>query len=291
MCYIWLRMAHVTCFKKHTKLKKNMLGIINEIEKIADKILSEIKWLNYYEHQINYHGKDITIHCYKINKQSTYHGYTIRGYFEPINPNTFKIVFSESNKSTLVHELKHMDWYLRRAGKTDAYWFINHVGRHIIINYEHLFKDKETAQILQRTFYSCNPDEFEAHYHGLWMQIRKMITPEMSTAQRIKIIKDFLNEEEIFILYKAYYKINFNLESFFKTKEDCNFFINEFFYRQETLNKITQFDRLKSLIKSTILNKFIKDKNIDVGVKEFDYYINKTIKSNYKKFFRLYSSF
>jgi hypothetical protein len=118
----------------------------------------------------------------------------------------------------------------------------------------------------------------------------------MTREQKIETIKGLIEKESIYIFFKHYYNNEFRLEDFFKSKEDCNSFLKDFFYRQELFfnyqdDTISNLDRIKSWFKSNILNRFIKDDKLDSNVKEFNYYINKIVKRNYPKFSRLYSLF
>jgi len=72
------------------------------------------------------------------------------------------------DKPTLIHELKHLDRCIRRNFKTDSYFYINHIGSLIVKNYKFLFKSKDDIELLLDTFYFCNPDEFESHYHNIF---------------------------------------------------------------------------------------------------------------------------
>lgn len=207
----------------------------------------------------------------------------------------YTIKLSNLSKRVLIHELKHMDRAIRQSMKTDTYFYINHIGRYIAKQYSHLFIDKSSAETLIETFYYCNPDEFEAYYQDIYNEIRVQINDGMNRSQKIETIKKIIENEDIYTFFKYFYNNKFRLESFFKSKEDCNFFIKEFFYRQELFynqkdETISNFDRIKSWFKSNILNKLKKDEKLD-SVKEFNYYINKIVIKNYPKFGRLYALF
>jgi hypothetical protein len=141
---------------------------------------------------------------------------------------------------------------------------------------------------------SSDLDEFEAYFQSIYNEIKDEIEDDMSRSEKISTVKKLLEDSNIFIYFNYYYNNGFNLEDFFKSKEDCNFFIKEFFHRQDLFydNKdyeVTKNDKIKSWFKSNILNKIFKDKSINNDIKEFNYYINKIVNKNYKKFGRIYS--
>jgi hypothetical protein len=272
------------------------LGVLTGLDDMSRVIIDELSNKNYFKYKTKYLDKNITIHCFKTKDQ--YLDKELSGSFsvEDASNFEFKIKISDLTKSTIIHELKHMDRVIRRDMKTDTYHYINHVGRYVAKKYTHLFIDKESAEILIETFYYCNPDEFEAYYQNIYSDIKDQIDDNMTREQKIETIKELIEKESIYIFFKHYYNNEFRLEDFFKSKEDCNYFLNDFFYRQELFfnnqdDTISNLDTIKSWFKSNILNKFLKDDKLDGGVKEFNYYINKIVKRNYPKFSRLYSLF
>lgn len=272
------------------------LGILTDLEKMADTILNELSKKDYFRYKTSYLGKDITIHCF-LKKSSDYYK-ELSGSFSIDDGQNFEftIKIDELSKNTLIHELKHLDRAMRRGMKTDTYFYINHIGRYVSKEYGHLFKDKNKAEILIETFYYCNPDEFEAYYQDIYYEIKEMIEEGMSKKEKTEIIKENLENKDVFTFFKHFYENEFNLEDFFKSKKDCNIFLRDFFYRQELFfnqkdETISNLDKVKSWFKSNILNKFLKDQKVDVEIKFFNYYINKVVKNNYRKFYRLYALF
>ena len=280
--------------KRFNNFITEKLGIVEGLESIADNILTNLSDKNYFRYKGNYLDNNITIHCFKTSDKDIYK--ELSGSFRVDDGENFEftIRISDLSKGTLLHELKHMDRAIRRGMKTDTYFYINHIGRYVAKNYGHLFIDKNNAEILIETFYYCNPDEFEAYYQNIYNDLKDIITNDMNREQKIETIKEFLENEEVYTFFKHYYKNEFMLEDFFKSKEDCNFFLKDFFYRQELFfnqkdDTISNIDKMKSWFKSNILNKFIKDEKLDSGAKEINYYINKIVKRNYPKFGRLYT--
>lgn len=268
------------------------LGVLGGLSEIAEIILKGLSKNKYFRFTGKYLDKDITIHCFlsKFRKEN------LQGSFRVDDADNFEftIKMSELKKSTLIHELKHMDRSIRRDMKTDTYFYINHIGRYVAKNYSHLFINKDNAEILIQTFYFCNPDEFEAYFQSIYEELKELLDENMPRDEKISIIKQHFENEEIYQFFKHYYNNPFKLEAFFKSKEDCNFFLKEFFFHHEAFfheinTGISIFDKIKSWFKSNILNKLFKEKLTDKGFNEFNYFINKIVKNNYKKFSRIYS--
>jgi len=282
--------------KSFNNFLNEKLGVLSGLEEMADVILKELSDKNYFKYKTRYLDKDITIHCFKSKDSDIYK--ELSGSFSVDDSEKFEftIKISDLSKSTLIHELKHLDRTIRRGMKTDTYYYINHIGRYVAKQYGHLFTNKDNAEILIETFYYCNPDEFEAYYQNIYQDIKDLMFEGMTREEKIETIKSVIENEEIYTFFKHYYNNEFRLEDFFKTKEDCNFFLKDFIYRQELFfnqqdDTISNLDKIKSWFKSNILNKFTKDEKINPGVKELNYYINKIVKRNYPKFGRLYAIF
>jgi hypothetical protein len=265
------------------------LGVIPHLSLIAEDILSNIKGKKYYKWQGEYLQKQVTINCFIMDIPN------LEGSFQVENSQDFifniKISPDSKMKSTLIHELKHMDRAIRRKMKTDTYHYINHVGKYVAGKYTNLFKSKDAGEILVDTFYLCNPDEFEAYFHNLWEDISILITEDMTREQKIDIVRQTLENEQIWIIFKFYYTNPFDLMDFFNTESDCAYFLKEFirvldlFYNNKNFN-MTNFDRFKIWFKSKVFNNQKLDREL---LKEMNYYINKCVRSNYKKFSRLYT--
>jgi hypothetical protein len=116
---------------------------------------------------------------------------------------------------------------------------------------------------------------------------------KLNNYNKYNTIKNIVENEYIYKLYKYYYKNPFDLLDFFNSNIDCNIFLDEFIYRQDLFydmkdEKISKIDKIKYWFKSKI-NKIskndIKNKSL---LKNINYYINKNIQNNYRKFFKLY---
>ena len=266
------------------------LGILTTLEDMADRILKELSTKKYYRIETEYLGSQIKLDCYLIKPENKYKQELVGSlrYDDPKNLE-FSIRIASLSKSVLIHELKHMDRAIRRKMKTDNYFYINHIGRDVASKYQHLFKTKDDFDILMETFYHCNPDEFESYYNDIYYNIKEEITPEMSKPEIRKLIKESLEDEDVYILFKSYYHTKFNIEDFFKSKRDCNFFLSEFFDKMEKFHNeeddtISNTDIFVSWIKS-----ILKKSEEVVSVKEINNLINRLAHKNFQKFGRLYT--
>ena len=263
------------------------MGIINELEPISDDIISKIGDKEYLKYEMNYLGFNIIINIYVLYDKK------LLGDFQVENSDKFEfnIRLNGLDKSTLIHELKHLDRCIRRNFKTDSYFYINHIGSLIVKNYKFLFKSKDDIELLLDTFYFCNPDEFESHYHNIFNDIRNEL--KLNNDNEYNTIDNIIKNEYIYKLYKYYYENKFDLLDFFNSNSDCNIFLDEFIKRQDLFynkkdEKITKNDKIKYWFKSKI-NKIIFNDEINKSLlKQINYYINKHIQNSYKKFYKLY---
>jgi hypothetical protein len=282
-------MIHLQKFTRFHKIEEK-LGILTELEWLATIIQKELQDENYFQYTGQYLGVSITIDCYK-NK--TTDDYTGSLGVESKRDYHFKLTTELADFPTILHELKHMDRKIRRKMKVDTHFWINHIGRDVIRQYPHLFKSKSLLEILLDTFYFCNPDEFEAYFHSLKADLDIITQSTQDPKLKFDLIDSAIKDEEIYQIFKFYYKNPFDLRDFFNTTADCNFFIKEFFrfqqlHADEQTTKVGKLDLLKSWFNSTILNKIRPDEKEDSQVKQFNFYINKIVKNNFKKFSRLY---
>ena len=245
------------------------LGVLYGLDDISNLIINELSDKKYFKYKSRYLDKDITIHCFKVgNNKDIYQELSGSFCVDDASNFEFTIKLSNLSKRALIHELKHMDRAIRQSMKTDAYFYINHIGRYITKQYSHLFINKSSSETLIETFYYCNPDEFEAYYQDIYNEIKVQINDGMNRSQKIETIKKIIENENIYTFFKYFYNNKFKLENFFKSKEDCNFFIKEFFYRQELFynqkdETISNFDRIKSIVYFTLIYKLRYEEEIN----------------------------
>ncbi len=85
------------------------MGIINELEPISDDIISKIGDKEYLKYEMNYLGFNIIINIYVLYDKK------LLGDFQVENSDKFEfnIRLNGLDKSTLIHELKHLDRCIR----------------------------------------------------------------------------------------------------------------------------------------------------------------------------------
>lgn len=274
---------------KFNQFINEALGILDSIESLYEKIKKNLSKKKYYRLKTEYLGKKITIHCFFGDPGSDASQQMLAS-FKTLDPKRyeFEIKTNDLSKPVIIHELKHMDRIIRRGLKVDKSFNISHIGRYIAKNYPHLFTDKNNMETLIETFYYCNPDEFESHFNDMYQQLKE----ETSGMDKIEIrnyITEFLEEQEIYIFYKHFNKDKFNIEDFFKSKRDCNFFLREYkkhikSFFDDKEEGITKLDTFFSWITSSMS---VPEEN--VSTKEINKVINKTVRNNYPKFGRLYT--
>lgn len=287
------------------------LGIVEGLEDIADEIIEGLKESrrkygimsykrNYYLLETEWRGKEIKINCYV---DPTMSGRS--AYFQVIDSDKleFKIVMEDLNRNILVHELKHLDRNLL-TGYSSKISNINILNRNLLKKYQYLLKKDNNElgysdiEILSDVIYYSNPDEFEAYFNEMYTELKGLIDDSMDDNEKKSIISEYLESEEIYMLYRAINNGVFDISRFFKNNRNANYYIKEIIKRVEEIpknpkqikikiktNKFDIFiDKISKFIKS-----YMKDEEIDKSVKWLNWFVNNNIKKNYPKFNRLYT--
>lgn len=204
------------------------LGIVSYLEPIADHVIEKLKDRNYYELKTRIRDYDITIEFYLLSNLDNSGSFGI----VDLDNKIFKIKLKTLNKSTLIHELKHLDRYLSKNIKTSIYWgqegIMTHITNFVTKKFKHLFKDKDIAETLSLIIYLSNPDEFESYFNGIYYKIKYKIVDSMSKEDKMKIIEEELKGEIIYAIYKFYSKNEFDIRKFFKSNRDMNQYLKEY---------------------------------------------------------------
>jgi hypothetical protein len=267
---------------KYSDFLFEKLGVLSSLEKITDLVIDELKDKNYFLLETEYLGKKIKINFFLQEIKG------LDGIFRVDDPEKleFTIKIEKLSKNILIHELKHMDRALRRDLKTDAYHYLNHIGKYVANKYKYLFKNKTVDLFLNIVYYS-NPDEFEAYYNDMHLTLKEMTNGLTEEEKRLKI-KDYLSNSEIYIMYKFFYENKFDISNFFKSNKDANMFIDVLYDTIEKFgNKEEYYIKIGNVIKNRIKNLFKKE-DLNIKSNDINYYINKNIRRNYPKFSRLY---
>ena len=251
---------------------------------------------NYYKLSTNYLSKNITLHCYKVNKlEENIAVFSVIDY----DKLEFKIKTTANNISSIVHELKHMDFALRGKGREDKFFRLRHSGRYTTKSLKHLLDDGSMS-VLDMIFYCVNDDEFQAQYHDMYYDLKKEISDNMTNDEIRKNIDEFLNRKKVYILYSIIYKYGVDIRAFFKSKRDLYYWLDSLRKRMEYIDKegddyyIKKSEIYLNKIKFFI-NKFRKDieqsSDNEKFIDKINYMMNLHVKNNFKKFSRLYALF
>jgi hypothetical protein len=285
------------------------LGIDKDIESQAQEIYKKIKHSNknefsfiLYETSGNYFFKLI---IGKFDK-------TASGRFIISDDNKEMTVLlkDRNDYSTLLHEMKH----LSRAIKNKGSHFNDFIYKtHKLISNMDL-KDKDPIKVQKQIFYVYDIDEFEAKYHGYYVDldiylkkiidIKKQSPNDKSVSKDfiIDVIKGFLNtcDDMTYTWWVGYFngeKVSkeFNFSNYLKESD-----INRLFYlitkkdfkpgySYTDMFKEIYFD-LKNILK-TKMNIYSKEDKVLIQKyrKSFELEINKRKKVFSKKFYRLFS--
>jgi len=285
------------------------LGIDKDIESQAQEIYKKIKHSNknefsfiLYETSGNYFFKLI---IGKFDK-------TASGRFIISDDNKEMTVLlkDRNDYSTLLHEMKH----LSRAIKNKGSHFNDFIYKtHKLISNMDL-KDKDPIKAQKQIFYVYDKDEFEAKYHGYYVDldiylkkivdIKKQSPNDKSVSKDfiIDVIKGFLNtcDDMTYTWWVGYFngeKVSkeFNFSNYLKESD-----INRLFYlitkkdfkpgySYTDMFKEIYFD-LKNILK-TKMNIYSKEDKVLIQKyrKSFELEINKRKKVFSKKFYRLFS--
>lgn len=232
----------------------------------------------------------VTINIQYGNRQIDGYGAFVQ--VENLENFEFNLYTSLLQLPAIIHELKHIDRIVARKFKTRDYYYINHVGRHLLNHIkDELFFGPESKELLQKTFYFLDPEEFEAHYNEIYQVLKVKINADMSNDETKKFISKFLKNQQVYKYYKFYYKEGeFEIDRFFKNRASCNRFLEMF------LQKLDEFDAESdkyydewSMNEKEIEN--IDEIELNSLSKEINHLLTKQTVKGYKKFARLYAIF
>jgi hypothetical protein len=275
---------------------RESLGMSDELDSLLNRVWGELSGdKKFHKWSGEYLGESITVHIFILPS-----GRGLVGSFrvDDSHLREFTIKIDSFDRTTLRHELKHLDRAIRRGMRVDGWYWIKHMGRFVAKNYKHLFVNDSHYKIFLDTLYYCNPDEFEAHYGDIVENLKHTLRDKVEREEKIEFITKTLKESEIYQYYQYYYHNPFNLEDFFKTREGMSFFLQEFWKKTELFSReldysIGNLERFRSWFRTTILIPTLgsRERISPVGVGVFNSLIRKTVNNNWKKFGRVYSLF
>lgn len=204
----------------------------------------------------------------------------------------FNLYTSTLQIPTIVHELKHIDRMVAKPTTRD-YYYINQVGRHVVKNFpKELFFDGDNSKnILSKSFYFFDPNEFESYYNDMYRTLKSKLSASGNIKSK-EIVKKFLKTHTAYIYYKFYYERGFDVDDFFKNTSYTNYFLNLLLEKiiifrdgEDEDIRYRDFSQLKDLDIQP------DDATLTSFGKEINQLMNKQIIKGFKKFHRLYTIF
>ena len=268
------------------------LGVVSEIDDIIKVVQDKLgSGETEFTLQTRLRGKDTEIKFVYNPEREEYKGSTMHSYFQlsdadPDQPK-FLISLGDLKSSTIAHELKHLDRELARQLIVNISYYLSHVGRDVIQNMSYLAKDEESEDILSLSLYLINKDEYEAYFNEFQREIKSMINPDMTQEEKERLIKEYLEEHDIYLLYK---EINdaggFNLESYFKDRASMLKYLSAFTSKMEEFiedrtEEYEDWEKIKGSEEDT-------PSGMAKLAKKINHHFTKIVKEGIKKFDRLY---
>jgi hypothetical protein len=268
-----------------SSLQFESLGVSSYLDTIVDEVKKNL-FNGSKEYILNTHirGKKVRIKFLYNNGSEKYKGQDINSYAQLLNPDPENIEFlinlGDLSDQSIIHELKHVDREISRDLYADFYYYINHVGRDVIDNNQHLFRSDDEYEYLNSVFYLINPDEFEAYFNDIYKELSIKIQKETNNLEKTKIIGNYLKETDIYSIYKEMSGGDIFLKDFFKDEESLNYFLSLFSLKMnQFIEDDPEYDNWK-----------IKPPRINMN--SMEKYINKLLikqaNKGFKKFSRLY---
>lgn len=273
------------------------LGINNDLEHQADEIFKEISQSNEIEFEFPFYHNSSN-HFFKLKIKDL--GPRKYGHFiaktNYLNGTEATITLSNrKDRSTLLHELKHLDRYLYKR-KEDI----------LKDPLDILYDDNKVLSTEKQIFYVYNTDEFEAKYHSYYININEYIKSEIDKYKSAK--KDKLLIKHLIDMYflscedKSFNwwdNVDFKFSYYLKPKE-----INDLFY---TLTKkedeyededrdyfyaITDvINKMKDFLRKSLNIGYSKSEKLEMEKlkNKYEKEISRRKKIFYKKFRRIYT--
>ena len=264
------------------------MGILTSLGKIADELLELFKKSKKFTFETEIENIPIILKC-EYKKIGNHDGQTTHLY-----DNVFSFIISDINRSIIIHELKHVHYDRVTKGSDDKYNLVSHISRSIL-DYKFKYINK-TPETLYDIFYYTNPNEFEAYFNSMYEELLER-TKNKSKRVKREIITNFLNDTELFMIYDFYYKNEFDITDYFYNNTFLSEYLDEYIriltdFKNDGETMIDNNNFLKSQFKK-LIEIFKQPKELTIDQKktlnDINKAINKTVKKNYKKLFRLYT--
>lgn len=251
------------------KLFLEKLGIREYLSGMADDILLNLKkninqktGNSYYEYNGEFNGKPIKVDCYYIKSSaySTRIG-TANAHMEIEKPQSgfceFKIVTSDLNKSLIIHELKHLDYYVSRQSEPKMLKVPRSGSDKLLkavnmATYKFPFLIKSAPTLLSILYYS-DKNEFESFFSAIYYELKEMISGIISREDKRKKIFDFLNIHPCYIVLEFLHKKKFDIKKCFRNNRDMNLYLN---YVNDILDSVDKDDDYQFKVGDAAITRF-----------------------------------
>lgn len=290
---------------KHIKKFNEALGINKDLEEQVDAYYKEIvenpdkDVFNFFYHHNNVkQGFKLD-----IKKLSGNNGSVVHGNLE-LNGNSVIIHLSNRNdKPTLLHEVKHLDYFLRLYPDISKVTDKNSIKKTNIFGIRDVIGVDKYSRVIYYILYIFDPNEFQSRYHGYYVQIdeyiKKHISENPTTDEIYKLVDKCLNSsiDDCFKIYMSNDPIRFddyesirNINMVFDS-----IILNDTKSTNKIYSKIKQF--LPNIPIDEVITKFKQYFNIyskkekfkiDTVVNRLEKEMNKRKLKYKRKFLRLY---
>jgi hypothetical protein len=261
------------------------LGVSSEVEKIAQQVQRELLASERsYLYKGEMIGRQVSIEFKLQTDFESYKGYILHSYMQFLGATEkeagFFVSLGDPELPTIVHELKHIHRVLARGLMADETYYLDHVGRDIIENVEE-WGSLPQREGLSDILYMATPDEFEATYNEWVQQIRSMNSPGREE------ILDFLEGQDLFVLYKEIIQSGFSMRDWFKGEKEMLLFVQYFLIKKsEFLEESPEYEEVWNPPQEISTPTRI----LKTQVKKIEFLISSNCKKNYRKTMRLFSA-
>lgn len=265
------------------------LGINDSIEQQVDLYMQEIKDnpdKNEFEFTYNLNGRKypFTLKIFKLEK-GTYGKFKIDKGIAEIH------LLDRDSKSVLLHELKHLDYFIRRNNCFNTLLKVAHDKLSSI-------KNNDELSLVKNYFYLYDQNEFESRLHEYYINFDNYVSERIDQVSKPSDIYDLFEEYLSKSKDKSwtfYIRIeNFKFEDLLSDRQINRLFINYIIqdnkYNYSDINDILRYIRLNfKKLTNFVLNKYNEEdlKKAKKIKKEIEYKINKKIPIYRKKIYKL----
>jgi hypothetical protein len=170
------------------------------------------------------------------------------------------------NESTLLHEVKHLDYYLRKKGKTTSIY--NKARRTISDIGNPKFVNKRLLIILEHLFYIFDENEFQSKYQSFYKDFDLFLSKQNVELNTTNIRELFFSEE----WHNQFVSFNF-----YTTSKEFKF---NYFFNEDELRAVFGYIILENNKRRVFQNPYL----------DFLSYLTNDIKKNIKMRFKIFDN-